>query len=205
MDLTSPFESLFPTVDSSVLVVLLGSEKPRTGREVAREAKRSQRATKLVLDRLVEHGLVFREELGRSQVYTLNREHIAAAPLAQLASLRLLLFDHLRNAVASWRPQPIHLSVFGSTARGDGGLQSDIDIFLVRPQAVQEDDGGWRSQVEALADAVFSWTGNHAGIAEVGDEDLDRLRTEQPAILESLRVDAVHIAGQPIRALLKRA
>jgi DNA-binding transcriptional ArsR family regulator len=202
MDLTSPFESLFPTVDSSVLRVLLSSEKPRTGREVAREANRSQRATKLVLDRLVDHGLVFREELGRSQVYTLNRDHIAAEPLAQLARLRLVLFDRLRAAVGTWRLQPGHVSVFGSAARGDGGLQSDVDIFLVRPQGVEEDDEGWREQVGALADAVFSWTGNHAGIAEVSNEDLGRLRREQPAILESLRADAVHIAGDPIRGLL---
>jgi len=203
MDLTSPFEALFPTVDSSVLSVLLGSRKPRTGREVAREAKRSQRATKLVLDRLVDHGLVFREELGRSQAYTLNRDHVAARPLAQLANLRLELFDHLRATVGTWRLQPGHVSVFGSAARGDGGLRSDIDIFLVRPHEIEEDDEGWREQVEALADAVFGWTGNHAGIAEVSDEDLDRLRREQPAILESLRADAVHIAGHPIRELLR--
>ncbi|HKF83377.1 MAG TPA: nucleotidyltransferase domain-containing protein [Solirubrobacterales bacterium] len=204
MDLTSPFKSLFPTVDSSVLGVLLGSTKPRTGREVAREAHRSQRATKLVLDRLVDHGLVFREELGRSQVYTLNRNHIAAGPLAQLVSLRLALFDRLRAAVGAWRLQPGHVSVFGSAARGDGGLKSDIDIFVVRPNGVEEDDEGWREQVEALAEAVFDWTGNHAGIAEVGDEELGRLRREQPAILESLRADAVHIAGPPIRELLSR-
>src|SRR5215213_7394550 len=102
MDLSAPFPSMFPTVDSAVLTVLTESKKSRTGREVAKQAARSPRATKLVLDRLVDHGLVFREEVGRSQVYTLNWDHLAAAPLAELASLRLILFRRLRQAVEDW-------------------------------------------------------------------------------------------------------
>lgn len=203
MDLSAPFESMFPTVDSSVLAVLAGSSKPRTGRAVAEQANRSQRATKLVLDRLVDHGLVLREEVGRSHVYTLNPEHLAAAPITQLANLRFALFERLRKMVALWHPQPLHASVFGSAARGDGGLDSDVDIFLVRPAEVGEDDEQWRGQVESLADAVFRWTGNHAGIAEVNAQDLERFRRDQPAIVASLRADAVGIFGAPIQSLLR--
>lgn len=195
---------MFPTVDSSVLMVLTGAEKPRTGREVAKQANRSPRATKLVLDRLVDNGLVFREEIGRSQVYTFNRDHLAAAPIAQLANLRQALFQHLRATFATWNPGPLHASIFGSAARGDGDLGSDIDIFLVRPGKVDEDDEGWRGQAESLTAAVFNWTGNHVGLAEVGEEDLERLRRDQPSILDSLRADAIDLAGIPIRRLLRR-
>ena len=59
-------------------------------------------------------------------------------------------------------------------------------------------------QVEALARNVFRWTGNHAGIAEASEGDLERLRRDRPAIVASLRADAVDIAGQPLRALLRR-
>jgi predicted nucleotidyltransferase len=203
MDLSAPFQAMFPTVDSSVLTVLTGSRKPRTGREVAKQANRSQRATKLVLDRLVEHGLVLREEAGRSQVYTLNWDHLAAAPVAELASLRLALFSRLRDEISAWRRQPLHASVFGSAARGDGDLDSDVDIFMIRPADLDEDNGQWREQVEDLADAVFRWTGNHAGIAEVGEEDLERLRRDRPAVVASLRDDAVGLVGTPVRSLLK--
>lgn len=204
MDLSAPFQAMFPTVDSSVLAVLAGSRKPRTGRAVAEQANRSQRATKLVLDRLVDHGLVLREEVGRSHVYTLNPEHLAAAPILQLANLRFALFERLRKTVALWHPQPLHASVFGSAARGDGGLDSDVDIFLVRPADVgEEDDEQWRRQVESLADAVFRWTGNHAGIAEVSAQDLERFRHDQPAIVGSLRADAVGIFGVPVQSLLR--
>lgn len=205
MDISAPFQGLFPTVDSSVLTVLTGSKKPRTGREVAKLAGRSPRATKLVLDRLVEHGLVFREEVGRSQAYTLNWDHLAATPVFELANLRLTLFHRLQAAVERWSVPPCHLSVFGSAARADGDVDSDIDIFLVRPSGVDEEDKEWRGQVSPLAGEIFRWTGNHAGISEVDEDDLDRLRSDRPAILESLRRDAVDIFGIPIRSFIRRA
>jgi predicted nucleotidyltransferase len=205
LDLSAPFQSLFPTVDSAVLSVLSESEKPRTGREVARLANRSQAATQRVLDRLAEHGLVLKSEAGRARVYTLNQRHLAAEPIAGLANLRGALFERLQEGFEFWDPYPAHASVFGSAARGDGDLDSDIDIFLVRPGEVDEEDGEWRRHVGILAEAVFEWTGNHAGIAEVGEEDIERLRRDRPAVVESLRTDAVWVAGIPIRDLLAEA
>ena len=196
---------MFPTVDSAVLTVLSFSVKPRTGREVARMAERSQDATQRVLDRLVGHGIVLSKEAGRARVYELNREHLAAESISDLAHLRLALFSRLEYFLDIWQVRPLHASVFGSAARGDGGVDSDIDIFLVRPSAVDEDDEDWRRQLDVLAKVVFEWTGNHAGIAEVAEEDLERLRFEQPSIVESLRSDAVDIVGVPSRSLLRDA
>lgn len=204
MDLSAPLRSLFPSVDSDVLSVLAGSTKPRTGREVSRLADRSQAATQRVLDRLVDHGIVLRTDAGRSRVYQLNRGHLAAEPIEELASLRQGLFGHLRHTLGLWEPMPLHLSIFGSAARGDGGPESDIDIFLVRPRAVAGDDEDWRRKIDGLAELIFQWTGNHAGIAEVGEEELERLRRERPAIVGSLLEEAVDIAGVPVRQLLRR-
>jgi len=204
MDLSHPFQSLLPAVDSAVLAVLAESTKPRTGREIARLANRSQGATQKVLNRLVVHGVVLQREAGRARVYELNRDHLAAKPISELANLRSLLFTGIRHSLLFWLVPPIHVSVFGSTARGEGDLDSDVDIFLVRPRDVDEDDEEWRGQVDAFADAIFKMTGNHAGIAEVGEKELKRLRRDQPAILDSLRSDAVDIAGTPLPTLLRR-
>ena len=194
---------MFPVVDSDVLNVLTRSSKPRTGREVAKLAGRSQDATQRVLDRLVAHGLVLRRDAGRARVYELNWDHLAAEPISQLAELRSRLFQRLRSAFELFEPLPLHVSVFGSAARGDGDLNSDIDILLVRPGDVPEDEEQWRGQVEALADAVFEWTGNHAGIAEVGEDEFERLRRERPAIVESIKADAVDIIGFPVRSFFR--
>ena len=203
MDLGSPYQSMFPTVDSAVLSVLTRSMQSYTGREISRLAGRSHPACQRVLDRLVAHGLVLSQEAGRARVYTLNWSHLAADPISQLADLRLRLFRRLREELAPWDIPPCHASVFGSAARGDGGIDSDIDVFLVRPGTVEDDDEEWSGQVRALAEAIFAWTGNHAGIAEVGESDLKRLRRDQPPVLDSLRTDAVDIAGTPLRSLLR--
>lgn len=157
-----------------------------------------------MLDRLVAHGLVFREEIGRSQVYTLNWDHLAAKPIAQLANLRPALFQRLRETFEAWDPAPLHVSVFGSVARGDGGLDSDVDLFVVRPKDIDEKDENWRNQVESLSSRVYDWTGNHAGIAEVDEGDLERLRRDRPPILESLQRDAIGLAGVSVQRVLRR-
>lgn len=204
MDLSAPFPAMFPTVDSAVLTVLTASLKPRTGREIARLAGKSQTATQRVLDRLVAHGLVLRKDAGRARVYEFNWEHLAAEPISELTDLRQMLFYRLREVFELWPLSPYHASVFGSAARGDGGLDSDVDIFLVRPPGIHEDDERWQAQVGSLASGVFEWTGNHAGIVEVGKEELEQLRRNQPAIVRSMRADAVDVAGTPVQSLLKR-
>jgi DNA-binding transcriptional ArsR family regulator len=204
MDVSNPLEAMLPTVDSAVLSVLAGSTKPRTGREIARLASRSQPAVQKVLDRLVEQGLVHQEEAGRSRVYRLNRDHIAAPAIQELANIRSELFRRLRDAIGQWAASPVHASVFGSAARGDGTKESDIDIFLVRPKDTAEDDPVWRDQLHQLAEAVHAWTGNHAGIAEVSEQDLVRLKKEQPPVIAEVKSDAIELSGKKIPELLPR-
>ncbi len=98
----------------------------------------------------------------------------------------------------------MHVSVFGSAARGDGGLDSDVDLFVVRPKDIDEKDENWRNQVESLSSRVYDWTGNHAGIAEVDEGDLERLRRDRPPILESLQRDAIGLAGVSVQRVLRR-
>lgn len=187
-------------MDGKVLIVLAGTTRPLSGREVARLAEASQNATSLVLRRLVEHGLVHVQEAGRGAalLYTLNRDHIAAEAVLILASLRSRLFARLTEAVQQWSLQPVHASVFGSAARGDGDVESDIDLFIVRPNGVGEDNERWRAQIDRLAKQVESWTGNRASIAEASQADVRRLKRERAPVVRELESDAVALAGTPL-------
>jgi hypothetical protein len=97
------------------------------------------------------------------------------------------------------------VSLFGSTARGDGNTDSDIDLFVVRPGAVGEDDAGWRAQVDELAGQIQRWTGNHAGIAEAAEGELAELHSTQPPIVAELRSDAIALSGPDVQDLLERS
>lgn len=204
MNVAKPFEAVSSGVDVDVLVALAGSTMPRSGREVARRARRSTTGAQHALDRLVEHGLVDRMEAGRTFLYTLNRKHLMAPVVEQMAEARNELVQRLRNEVGAWQTPPIHASLFGSAARGDGDTGSDIDLFIVRPAKVDADALTWREQLDRLAEAVRGWTGNNAGTVEVDEAGLARLRRDQPPVIDELRRDAIDLAGEPIRGVLGR-
>ena len=206
MDIAHPYTALCPTLDSGVLSVLAGTTRPLTGREVARLLGRSSHSGVLnALNRLSEHGLVDRQEAGRALLFTLNREHLAAPAVAVLAGMRLELFNRLRAAISGFQIAPVHVSLFGSTARGEGSIHSDIDLFVVRPSEVDDDDPQWRAQIDLLARQVQRWTGNRAGIAETAEAEIERLRAEAPPIVAELRADAITLTGPDVATLLSRA
>jgi predicted nucleotidyltransferase len=203
MDLARPYAALCPTLDAGVLSVLAGTTRPLTGREISRLlGRRSHSGVLDALDRLTEHGLVDREEAGRAFLFTLNREHLAAPAVDLLAQMRGELFDRLAHLVDSWKVAPVHVSLFGSMARGEGNTSSDIDLFVVRPQSVEHEEPQWREQLDLLARKVQRWTGNPVGIVEVGIEEIPRLRKEEPPILAELRTDAITVAGAEAATLL---
>jgi predicted transcriptional regulator len=204
MDVSKPFAAVSPSVDADVLVVLAGSTKPRSGRELARLTGRSNTGVQHVLDRLVQHGLVDREEVGRTFLYELNREHLLAPTVEQMAGARTELIRRLRKAIGAWEVPPTHASLFGSAARGDGDASSDIDLLVVRPADVESEDPPWRDQLDALAGQVRRWTGNAAGIAEVSAGELPRLRKDRPPVVEEVGEDAIDLAGEEARKLFRR-
>jgi DNA-binding transcriptional ArsR family regulator len=196
MNLSRPWAPIRSPIDMEVLLVLRGTTRPLTGREVARLVRAgSQPAVNAALRRLAEEGLVRAEEAGNAFLYTLNREHLGAPAVELLAGIRTELERRLRAEIAEWEIAPAHVSIFGSAARGDGDTHSDIDVLVVRPAGVAEDDPGWRQQLERLADHVHDWTGNHAALSEVSAADVRRLRRERPPVVDELRRDAITLAG----------
>jgi len=145
------------------------------------------------------------QEAGAAILYSLNREHLAAPAVSSLADLRAELVRRLKQSLQGWKTRPLHASLFGSAARGDGKTSSDIDVFVVRPSAIDENDQRWREQLERLSRDVHRWTGNHLGLAEVSKHDVRRLRRIKPAVASELRRDAITLVGPPVSELLGRA
>jgi hypothetical protein len=204
VDVARPHAAVAPGVEGEVLVVLAGTTAPLTGRQIAGLVRRgTSPSVSAALARLAEQGLVHRQRAGRAYLHTLNRAHVAAPVVELLAGLRAELLRRLRDALGHWRPAPVHASLFGSTARADGDTDSDIDLLIVRPVDVDEEDPAWRTQLDALNDAVYAWTGNDASVVELGEADIDQLRRKPPPILADLSADGIDLAGLPVRALFK--
>ena len=202
MDVARPYSVVSHPLDGSILHVLTGTTEGLTGRRIAELAARTQEGTRKALGRLVEAGLVERQEAGNSILYELNRRHLAAPAVEQLVDLRRALVRQLTETLEGWKPRPAHASMFGSAARGDGDVRSDIDLFIVRPASVPADDTGWREQSDRLPVEVHQWTGNHANLVEVTEAALGDLRRRRPAIVEAIEDDAITLVGRDARALL---
>jgi hypothetical protein len=199
MDLTFPAHAVVSTLDAEVLLTLAGTTLPMTGNQVRRVAgKGSLRGVQLVLQRLERHGLIDVVGAGSSNLYSLNREHVAAPAVLALVDLRGQLFKRISDEISKWSIQPIAAAVFGSAARGDGGLKSDIDLCIIRPSKVLDDDPQWENQIAALGTLVRRWSGNTASVIQVSPAQVTEMLTRNEPIVESLRCDAVSLFGPNI-------
>jgi predicted transcriptional regulator len=199
-----PSEAVIPSLDGEVLQVLAASSMAMTGRQIALLTGRKSHSGVLdVLNRLTEHGLVKRVELNRANLYSLNREHLAYPAVIALAGMQEALAGHIQQELATWAIAPIHVSLFGSTARGDGDTHSDIDLFVVRPAATPEEDPSWREQLDGLASKIERWTGNRAAVLEAAEAELARLAAERPPIVDELLSDALLLGGLDVSTLLR--
>jgi|1186.fasta_scaffold41233_2 predicted nucleotidyltransferase len=204
--MSQPINAVVPTLDGPVLAVLARTSQPLTGRKIHQLASGgSETGTRKVLRRLAGTGLVIATEVGASVQYVLNREHLAANAVLELAALRSRLFERMRAAIEHWEPtvQPTHASVFGSTARGDGDLNSDVDLLLVH--GFHDDPPTeWVGYVAALGDLVQGWTGNQLQTYELNEAELaQHIRSGDPLVKEWSR-DGVTITGPDLRTLRKK-
>jgi predicted nucleotidyltransferase len=196
MDVSRPYSAVCPTLDGDVLKVLAGTTMALTGRQVALlTGRKSHSGVLAVLNRLTEHGLVSRIELNHAYLFALNRDHLAAPAVEILVGMRKALFEEIRNVIDNWSITPVHASLFGSAARGDGDTQSDFDLLVVRPDSVDEDEAAWRSQIDDLVDLVRRRTGNQVSVIERDKPGMERLREAEPPILSELLADAIVFSG----------
>ncbi|OGQ13770.1 MAG: hypothetical protein A2138_14735 [Deltaproteobacteria bacterium RBG_16_71_12] len=186
MDVALPIASVIPSLDGPVLAALSTTTAPLTLTRAHRLAGRgSLQGVRRVLHRLVETGLVLEVPGG----FVLNRDHLAAPAIAQLASLHGELAQRVRATVGAWPGKLVLVGLFGSAARRDGAEGSDIDVLLV------SDDQDAPAFADELADRIRRWTGNSAQVIALSRAELSRLRRARAPIVQSWQSDVVVIAG----------
>jgi hypothetical protein len=203
MDLSSPISTVVPSLDGPVLQVLVQSDDGLSGRQIHRLAgSGSVAGVRLVLQRLAATGLVHVDDVGNSLLYRLNRKHLAYPAVEFLADLRSTLVSRLTDEISGWRVPPVHASVYGALARGDGDLDSDVELLLIRPDQLDSGDVLWEGQAGRLMQTVVDLTGNPAHVFELSRTELaNHLTTEDP-ILNDWMHPSIPLTGLPLATLL---
>ena len=195
MDLANPIRSVIPSSHGLVLAVLASTGVPLSGRRIAAltDGQLSPKGANLALRHLVAHGIVLAEDQPPSKLYSLNESHLAAESIVALAGMRRKLVSLLKERLQHWDDPPAGGWLFGSAARGTGGVASDIDLLLIRPDGAE--DSEWAFQLDELAEDVLGWTGNLCAIIEVSQVEFEAMKTEGARLVDEIRSDGIALVG----------
>jgi predicted nucleotidyltransferase len=200
MDFSSPLEALVAPDKARVLNVLYRAGLPLSGRTIAALTNSvSQPTVSRMLRELVRTGLVLRGPGG----YVINREHLAYRAVEVLLDSIGELGRRVGAAVEAWDVQPVSVVLFGSTARGQAGPTSDVDLLVVRPSSVDIEDSGWAHDVADLGGMVQSWTGVPCEVLEYDPAELEHLARSGDPLIDELLCDGVTFAGAHLSDILQ--
>ncbi|MEE8485310.1 MAG: helix-turn-helix domain-containing protein [Acidimicrobiia bacterium] len=201
MDFVRSIEAVIPGVQGRVLAVLAETTAELNLRTIARLSGVSLAQVSRVLPGLVELGLVERREAPPSSLFRLVPEHVAAGPLVALARGRDGVIAEMGRVAAALLVVPASVIIFGSFARGEADIESDIDTVFVRPAGVDESDVAWSASIEQWRSQIHRISGNPVEVLEVGSEEIGaRLRSEQP-VWRDIRREGIVVHGRGLKEL----
>ena len=223
MNLTDPSMTITSSLEGPALVVLANAGKPLTVSEVASKSVRgSEIGIRKSLGRLVAQGIVESSQMGSTHVYSLNRDHVAAGVAIKMAEIRPELWRKFAREFERWSVRPLYACVFGSAARQEGDIDSDIDLLVVRPSTISEVNEAqksksiwsavgmwtevvstrvmseaqikkWESNVDDLHDLVRRWTGNPLQVVSITAIEWSENRRSQSAIYQNIAQDEIRL------------
>jgi predicted nucleotidyltransferase len=164
-------------------------------RQVAKLAAVSQTQASEVLGRLVELGVIQRRDVGRSALVSLDRSNAAGQLLERLATLHRDALEQLRDAARDIAPAPAALIVFGSFARGQATLGSDVDVLAVRPKGIAADDETWISSLGKWADLAGHIVGNPVNLLDVALSDVRPRPKLDSSLWRNIKTDGIALVG----------
>lgn len=204
MDLTEPGRAFSGSLTMPVLRALDGRSQPASAAQVSRIANIGTPAgVRRALERLSFHGICTQEELGGRTLYSLNYKHVLYPAARHALDASDSFLEHLKSTLSEWKPAPVSGVLFGSAARHDGDVESDIDMLLVRPpMKPSESERSWAPQVHELRAQVRDWTGNHLQVLDWTVEMVHRYATRKEELIGEIAIDGRTLCGTPFRDLL---
>lgn len=201
MDFTRPVEAVIPGTQGRVLAVLAETTAELNLRTVARLADVSPAQASRVLPGLVELGLVERREVPPSSLFRLNHENVAARAVIELARSHAVALDRIGGAADDLPLPPASVIIFGSFARRESDRDSDIDVLVVRPTGLEQDDDTWAAGVELWRERVRAMTGNRVEVVEADRGEVAEKLESGGSVWRDIARDGVVVSGATLDEL----
>lgn len=198
MDFKNNLSGIFPGSHAMILEELLRTAKPVTGRQLALQLVDRLGKSRVfeVLQELVEEGLVDREILGSAHLYSINSKHLCYPLLRSLTQPKELLVSLITRQLSRFSPKPEAVVLFGSVAKGTAKKGSDIDLLIVRPNRVREDDDAWQDQLFRLTLAIQNATGNELNYLDYSQAEVKRLASSGARLIREINQHGILLLGK---------
>jgi predicted nucleotidyltransferase len=168
-----------------------------TGREIAGNIRVGHRAVDIALGDLVSLDIVTVRRIGRANVYTANVDSQRFQALTGLfkeeARTRDALMDEIRESI----PDVLSCVLFGSVARGEESLDSDVDLLVIT-----DNPRGLRDALEALRSRVARKFSLHLAPTVLTPKQL-REKWKAPFVASATK-DGRLIAGESLEGIHAR-
>lgn len=201
MDFARPIEAIVPGAQGRVLAVLVGTTAELNLRTIAQLAGISQAQASRLLPDLVALGVVERWEVPPSSLFRLVPEHVASRALLALAQSADTVLDEMGRLAGALPQPPVSVIVFGSFARREADVESDIDVVVIRPTEVDEDDDEWLAALEAWRRDVRRLAGSPVEVLEVSADEAPTKLGGRGQVWADIRRDGQVVHGLTIDEL----
>lgn len=181
-----PFGGVIPGVRGAVLAALLRTDTPLTGRQIHAlvSDRHSLWTVQEALKALTQLGVITTQTIGRAGVHTINEDHYWVAPLRAVLDPIAALTQTVHEAVGE---DVKAVMLFGSIARGEARLDSDIDLAVIAA-------AGWDSRAE-LEDAVRTRLGNDCDVLVFAPTEFTRLADGGEPVVRAILADGIALLG----------
>ena len=203
MDFLRPVQAVIPGAQGRILAVFAETSAELNLRTIARLSGVSIAHASRVMPVLLELGVVERREAPPSALFRFVPENVASRSITSLTSTRQTVLDESGAAAAHLETPPVSVVVFGSFARSEADSKSDIDVLVVRPRSVGEDDEAWRRSVSGWREHVGRLAGNQVEVLEVDEDEVSRSLGGKKPLWANIQREGILLFGSPL-ALLKK-
>lgn len=204
VDFKRPVEAVVPGAQGRILAVLVETSAELNLRTIARLSDVSVAHASRVLPVLVKLGMVERRDVPPSALFRFVPENVASRAVAHLGDARRTVLGELGETASKLDPAPSSVVVFGSFGRGEADRESDIDVVVVRPAVLDEEDAEWRAGIDGWTDHAQRLAGNHVELLEVSDVEAARLLRSRKQLWLDIQRDGIVVHGRSIDDLRGR-